>query len=129
MNTCYLLRGLAAILIAPADRPQRLDAQSCHTGIIYINLKVADIDVFRREISMIVGTHPIAGVGVGAYWNQAGALSAVKGHHRCCDISIVGIPEQLKIHNAELGQQRRDLQQVVRVALTQRRYPAAPGEW
>jgi hypothetical protein len=95
---------VAAILRIPADRPQRLDAHSCHAGIVYIDLKVADIDVFRREVPMIAGAHPMAGVGDGAYWNEAGAVSAVKGHDRGCDISIVGIPGQMKIHGAALGQ-------------------------
>jgi hypothetical protein len=94
---------VTAIVLTPADHPQQLDAHSCHAGIIYIDLKVADIDVFRQELPMITGTHLMAGVGDGAYWNQAGAVSAVKGHHRGCDISVID-PQQLKIHNAELGQ-------------------------
>jgi hypothetical protein len=94
---------VAAILRSPAGHPQRLDAHSCHTGVIYIYLKVADIDVFRKELPMIAGTHPMAGVGDGAYWNGAGAVSAVKGHDRGCDISVID-PGASKIHNAELGQ-------------------------
>lgn len=95
---------VAEILRTPAGRPQRLDAHSCRAGIIYIDLKAADIDVFRQEVPMIAGAHPMAGVGDGAYWNQAGAISAVKGHDRGCNISIVGVPEQMKIHDAALGQ-------------------------
>lgn len=94
---------LAATLQAPTGKPQRLDAHSCHTGIIYIYLKVADIDIFRSEVPRIAGAHPMAGVGDGAYWNEAGAISAVKGHDRGCDISVVGIPQQMKIHDAALG--------------------------
>lgn len=93
---------VAAILLAPAGTPQRLDAHSCHTGIIYIYLKVADIDAFRLEVPRIAGTHPMAGVGDGAYWNQAGAVSAVKGHDRGCDISVL-VPQQAKIHDVALG--------------------------
>jgi hypothetical protein len=95
---------VAAILRIPAGHPQRLDAHSCHAGIVYIYLKVADIDVFRPELPLIAGAHLMAGVGDGAYWNEAGAVSAVKGHDRGCDISIVGVPQQMKIHGAALGQ-------------------------
>lgn len=45
-----------------------------------------------------------AATGCDAVWNQAGAISAVKGHDRGCNISIVGVPEQMKIHDAALGQ-------------------------
>ena len=100
--------------LLPATRG-RLDANSCNAGMIYIFLKVADIDVFRMEVPRIAGAHPISGVGDGAFWNEAGALSAVKGHDRGCDISIIGAPGELKIHNAALGTKaRRDMQQVVR---------------
>ncbi len=94
---------VAAILRAPAGHPHRLDMASCNVGPIYITLKVADIDVFRAEVPRIFGAHPIGGIGDGAYWNQAGALSAVKGHERGCDISVID-PGAPKIHNAELGQ-------------------------
>jgi hypothetical protein len=93
----------AAILATPAEAPQRLDANSCHAGVIYITLKVADIDAFRVELPLIAGVHRMAGVGDGAYWNEAGAVSAVKGHDRGCDISVIA-PQLAKIHNAELGQ-------------------------
>jgi len=95
---------VSAILLTPADHPQQLDAHSCHAGIIYIDLKIADIGVFRQELPMITGVHLMAGVGDGAYWNEAGAVSAVKGHDRGCDISILGTPGQMKIHSAALGQ-------------------------
>jgi len=94
----------AAILVAPAGPAQRLDANTCHAGIIYISLKVANVEVFRQEIPRIAGAHRIAGIGDAAYWNEAGALSSAKGLDRGCDISIVGVPQQMKIHNAELGQ-------------------------
>jgi hypothetical protein len=93
---------VAAILLSPAGAPQRVDAHSCHTGMIYITLKVADIDVFRPEIPRIAFAHPIGGVGDGAFWNEAGGFSAVKGHDRGCDISVVGAPA--KIHDAALEQ-------------------------
>jgi hypothetical protein len=94
---------VAAILRNPAGHPRRLDANSCNVGPIYITLKVADIDVFRQELSMIAGVHRMSGVGDGAYWNAAGAFSAVKGHNRGCEISVID-PGAPKIHNAELGQ-------------------------
>jgi len=94
---------MAAILRYPAGHPRRLDAHSCNAGPIYITLRVTDIDVFRQELSMIAGVHQMSGVGDGAYWNEAGAFSAVKGHDRGCEISVID-PGAPKIHNAELGQ-------------------------
>ena len=94
---------VAAILRNPAGHARRLDAHSCNVGPIYITLAVADIDVFRAEVPRILGAHPMGGVGDGAYWNGAGAVSAVKGHDRGCDISVID-PGAPKIHNAELGQ-------------------------
>ena len=94
---------VAAILRNPAGHPRRLDANSCNVGPIYISLIVADIDIFRAELPRIFQAHPIGGIGDGAYWNGAGALSAVKGHNRGCDISVID-PGAPKIHNAELGQ-------------------------
>jgi hypothetical protein len=95
---------LAAILRVPAERPQRVDANSCQLGMIYISLKVADIDAFRQELPMIAYTHPLAGVGDAAYWNAAGAVSAVKGHDRGCDIAAMVESGQFKIRDAELAQ-------------------------
>jgi hypothetical protein len=94
---------VAAILRNPAGKPRRLDAHSCNVGPIYISLIVADIDVFRAELPRIFQAHSIGGIGDGAFWNGAGALSAVKGHDRGCDISVID-PGAPKIHNAELGQ-------------------------
>jgi hypothetical protein len=99
---------VAAILRNPAGKPRRLDANSCNVGPIYINLIVADIDIFRAELPRIFQAHPIGGIGDGAYWNGAGALSAVKGHNRGCDISVID-PGAPKIHNAELGQKLGDI--------------------
>ena len=93
---------VAAILGAPAGPAARLDADFCHTGSIYIHLTVANIDVFRQEIPNIAFAHPMTGVGDAAFWNQAGALSAVKRPDRRCDISVVGPPP--KIHDAALAQ-------------------------
>ncbi len=100
---------VGAILSIPAGQPRRLDANSCNSGPIYITLNVADIDVFRMEVPRIVGAHPIGGIGDGAYWNEAGALSAVKGHDRGCDISVIGYAGALKVHNAALGQKLGDI--------------------
>jgi hypothetical protein len=99
---------VAAILRNPAGPPRRLDAHSCNVGPIYINLIVADIDIFRAELPRIFQAHSISGIGDGAYWNGAGALSAVKGHDRGCDISVID-PGAPKIHNAELGQKLGDV--------------------
>lgn len=99
---------VATILRNPAGQPHRVDAHTCNAGPIYITLKVADIDVFRAEMPRIYGAHPISGVGDSAFWNQAGALSAVKGHDRGCDISVID-PGAPKIHNAELGQKLGDI--------------------
>jgi len=99
---------VAAILRNPAGHPRRLDANSCNVGPIYISLIVADIDIFRAELPRIFQAHPIGGIGDGAYWNGAGALSAVKGHNRGCDISVID-PGAPKIHNAELGQKLGDV--------------------
>ena len=75
---------LAAILRNPAGRPERIDATSCHTGSISIYLKVANVDVFRQELPRTAFAHPMAGVGDAAYWNPAGAVSAVKDPDRGC---------------------------------------------
>jgi len=99
---------VAAILRNPAGHPRRLDANSCNVGPIHISLIVADIDIFRAELPRIFQAHPIGGIGDGAYWNGAGALSAVKGHNRGCDISVID-PGAPKIHNAELGQKLGDI--------------------
>jgi hypothetical protein len=93
---------VAAILTAPAGPAARLDTDLCHTGSIYIHLIVANIDVFRQEVPHIAFAHPMVGVGDAAFWNQAGALSAVKRPDRGCDISVVGPPP--KIHDEALAQ-------------------------
>jgi hypothetical protein len=92
---------VAAILVAPAGPAARLDTDYCHTGSIYIHLIVANLEVFRQEVPHIAFAHPIAGVGDAAFWNQAGALSAVKRPDRGCDISVVGPPP--KIHDEALA--------------------------
>jgi hypothetical protein len=93
---------LGAVLTAPAGPAARLGADFCHTGSIYIHLKVANIDVFRQEVPHVAFAHPMVGVGDAAFWNQAGALSAVKRPDRGCDISVVGPPP--KIHDEALAQ-------------------------
>ena len=86
---------VAGILVDPAGHSHRLTAQSCeyqtqHSGNIGITLKVANVDAFRRQLKMIAGANPMTGLGDGAYWNQAGAVSAVKGN-RGCDIEAFGV--------------------------------------
>lgn len=95
--------AVATIVRIPAGPPQRLDAHSCHAGIVYISLNAVDIDVFRAELPRIAGVHLMTGIGDGAYWNEAGAVSAVKGHDRGCVISVIA-PQLAKIHNAAPGQ-------------------------
>jgi hypothetical protein len=98
---------VAAILLAPAGHVSPNGKQSCGFqgayASIWITLKVQDIDVFRLEVPRIVGTNPLPGVGDDAYWNAAGAISAVKGHKRGCDMSVVGAPGGTRIHDEELG--------------------------
>jgi hypothetical protein len=100
----YLTPDVVAAILGKAPGPAvRIDAASCNTGSIYINLLVADVDVFRQEIPRIVGAHSMAGVGDAAFWNQAGALSAVKGHARGCDISVIGEAYATKLHDEALA--------------------------
>lgn len=109
---------VATILRAPAGTPQRIDASSCHVGPIYITLKVASIDVFRAELPMIAGTHTMAGVGDGAYWNQAGAVSAVKGRDRGCDISVIDPRGSQDPRRGARTEARRGLQSTLCPALS-----------
>ena len=92
---------VAATLPMPAGAAARLDANSCHTGNIYISLKIMSVDTFRRQLPLIAGTHPLAGVGDAAYWNGACAVSAVKGQDRGCDINVLA---GAKIRDEALGQ-------------------------
>jgi hypothetical protein len=92
---------LAGILVKPDGSPTRIDGTSCNTGPVYITLMVKDVNVFKLELPRIIGVHMMSGVGDLAYWNQAGAISAVKGHDRGCDISVIGGAP--KIHDAALG--------------------------
>ena len=101
---------VAGILVDPAGHSHRLTAQSCeyqtqHSGNIGITLKVANIDAFRRQLKMIAGANPMTGLGDGAYWNQAGAVSAVKGN-RGCDIEAFGVAFQAtKLRDEALARQ------------------------
>jgi hypothetical protein len=76
----------AAILRTPPGHAQRADANSCNAYPIYIGLKVTSVAVFRQQLPLIAFAHPISGIGDAAFWNDAGAVSAVKGD-RGCDIS------------------------------------------
>jgi hypothetical protein len=92
---------LAAILIKPVGTAERLDATSCRAAGVYISLQVSSVQRFKLQLPQIIGTHPLVGVGDMAYWNQAGAVSAVKGNDRGCAISVIGAPA--KIHDEALG--------------------------
>jgi hypothetical protein len=100
---CLAPDVVAAILLRPGGHAERVDAHSCHTGSIYIGLKAANVDVFRQEVPRIAFAHPMAGVGDAAFWNPAGAVSAVKAPNRGCDISVVGAPDVTKIRDEALG--------------------------
>lgn len=93
---------LATILDTPAGPAARLEADYCHTGSIYIHLTTANVEVFKQEVPHIAYAHPIAGFRDAAFWNDAGAFSAVKRPDRRCDISVVGPPP--KIHKEALAQ-------------------------
>jgi hypothetical protein len=100
----YLTPDIVGAILSKAPGPAvRIDAASCNTGSIYVSLLVADVDVFKQEISRIVGAHPMTGVGDAAFWNQAGALSSVKGHDRGCNISVIGEAYATKLHDEALA--------------------------
>jgi hypothetical protein len=46
----------------------------------------------------------MTGVGDAAFWNHAGALSAVKGHERGCNISVIGEAYGMKLQDEALAQ-------------------------
>jgi hypothetical protein len=94
---------LAAILVKPDGAAEKIDATSCHFGLVYVSLIVNNIDIFKLELPRIVGVNMMTGVGDLAYWNHAGAVSAVKGHDRGCDISVLNAPYTAKIHDEALG--------------------------
>jgi hypothetical protein len=101
----YLTPAVVGAILSHAPGPAvRDDAASCHTGSIYITLLVADIDIFKLEIPRIVGAHPMTGVGDAAFWNHAGALSAVKGHDRGCNMSVIGEAYATKLQDEALAQ-------------------------
>jgi hypothetical protein len=92
---------VTAIIVGSAGPAAPLDANSCHSGSIYITLRVEDVTSFKLKLPQIVGVHMMSGVGDLAYWNQAGAISAVKGHDRGCDIGVIG--GTTKVHDEALG--------------------------
>ena len=92
----------AAILNAPPGHAQRTAPNSCSAHPIYITLKAASVPAFKQELPLIAGAHPIAGIVDAAYWNEAGAVSAVKGD-RGCDISVI-VPGSAKVTGADLAQ-------------------------
>jgi hypothetical protein len=100
---------MSAIAIAGPAPAVKDDAQSCHSGSVYISLKVADVATFKMEVPRIAMTHPMTGVGDAAYWNHAGAVSAVKAPDRGCDISVIGAPDTTKIKDEALGQKLGDI--------------------
>lgn len=63
---------------------------------------VINVALFRNEMPRIFGAHSIGGIGDAAYWNEAGALSSVKGD-RGCDISVI-VPGAAKFSGTVLGQ-------------------------
>jgi hypothetical protein len=101
---------VAAILVDPAGHSHRLTAQSCEyqtkqSGNIGITLKVGNVDAFRQQMKMIAATNPMTGLGDAAYWNEAGAVSSVKGN-RGCDIEAFGVAfHATKLSGEALGKQ------------------------
>jgi hypothetical protein len=94
---------MAAIVAAPASRAVKDDATSCHSGSIYISLKVANVAKFKQQLPRVAMANPMTGVGDAAYWNQAGAVSAVKAPDRGCDVSVMGAAYTARIKDEALG--------------------------
>ena len=104
-NACekYLTPAVTnAILASHAAPPKRTDPASCNSYPIYIQLSVANVAAFRAQMPRIAGAHPINGIGDAAYWNEAGALSAVKGD-RGCVINVL-VPGSTKVTGEALAQ-------------------------
>lgn len=105
----YLTPGVVgAIMVAPTGHAKQYSASSCGyisdtTGGITIGLSIKDVAVFRQEMKMIAGTNPLSGVGDAAYWNEGGAISAVKAPNRECDASALAVGAATKVKGAELG--------------------------
>jgi hypothetical protein len=101
---------VAEILVDPAGHTHRLTAQSCeyataHSGNIGITLKVTSASAFQQQMKRIAGANLMTGVGDAAYWNQACALSSVKGN-RGCDIEAFGVAfHATKLSGEALGKQ------------------------
>lgn len=93
---------LGAITGASSGHAVTLDTDYCHTDSVYIHLTTTDVEVFKKEVPHVAFAHPIGGIGDAAFWNEAGALSAVKRPDRHCEISVIGPPP--KIHNEALAQ-------------------------
>ena len=90
-----------AILNSHAGPPKRTDPTSCNSYPIYVRLLPANVASFRSQMPRIAGAHPISGIGDAAYWNEAGALSAVKGD-RGCDINVL-VPGSSKVTGEALA--------------------------
>jgi hypothetical protein len=91
-----------AILNSHAAPPKRTDPTSCNSFPIYIKLSAANVATFRAQLPRIADAHPIGGIGEAAYWNGAGALSAVKGD-RGCVINVL-VPGSAKVMGEALAQ-------------------------
>jgi len=91
-----------AILNSHAGSPKRADATSCNSFPIYIKLSAANVAAFRAQLPRVADAHPIVGIGDAAYWNEAGALSAVKGD-RGCVINVL-VPGSTKVTGEALAQ-------------------------
>jgi hypothetical protein len=90
-----------AILNSHAAPPKRTDPSSCNSFPIYIKLSAANVAAFRAQVPRIADAHPIGGIGDAAYWNGAGALSAVKGD-RGCVINVL-VPGSAKVTGEALA--------------------------
>jgi hypothetical protein len=91
-----------AILNSHAAPPKKTDSTSCNSYPIYIKLSMAQVAAFRAQLPRIAGAHSIKGIGDAAYWNEGGALSAVKGD-RGCVINVL-VPGSAKVTGEALAQ-------------------------
>ncbi len=91
-----------AILSSRASPPKRTDPTACNSYPIYIKLSAANVASFRAQMPRIAGAHPINGIGDAAFWNEAGAVSAVKGD-RGCVINVL-VPGSTKVTGQALAQ-------------------------
>jgi hypothetical protein len=94
----------AAIVNGSVNAPKQTGPNMCSAHPLYITLTVMNggAAAFRQQMPRIADAHPIGGIGDAAYWNDAGAMSSVKGD-RECTISIL-LANDAKLSGAALAQ-------------------------